>query len=215
MADDKERAENRAEARFETICGVILALFAAILAWSDMQAGNVAEDRALAANDQVSTYSWYQSKSIKQNLAENTHELLTALSAADAFSASQSMLELKLKDMQTDIDRYGKEKTEILKGSSIVGEENWTQDMDGQMGVITGADQYKERVDSLGAIDNTFDSAGLFLQLCLVLGALSLVFKQPLPRYGFLLAMIAVGFVGIIYTAQGFLAYQAVLQPPA
>jgi hypothetical protein len=210
MSEASEQAKNRTESHFETVCGIILALFAAILAWSDMQAGNVAEDRALAANNQVSTYSWYQSKSVKQNLAENSHDLLSSLAEADAFSQTRSMLDVKLKEMQADIDRYGKEKNEILKGSSEVGEANWAQDMAGELGKITGADQYKVLVDRLGVVDNIFDKAGLLLQLCMVLGALSLVFKQRVPRFGFLLAMIGVGVAGAVFTVQGYLAYLAV-----
>jgi len=34
------------------------------------------------------------------------------------------------------IQKYGAEKTEILIGSATISQENWTQDLDGEMGQI-------------------------------------------------------------------------------
>lgn len=205
-----EPQRSSSEDRFEVICGVLLAIFAAILAWADVGGSNVAEDRSLSSDSQTSAYAWYQSKGIKQALAEGQRDTLAGLLIAGSFTAAQAPgVTVQLKDLDAQIKRYDKEKAEILKGSQAVGKENWTQDVAGEMGKIIGADEYKARVEQLNAIDNIYDNAGLFMQLCLVMGALSLVFKFMPLRLSFLGASILLGAYGFFQAIRGFLAYSA------
>lgn len=210
MAQDDVTVADRSEDRFELICGVMLALFAAMLAWADVGGSNVAEDRSLSSDSQTSAYAWYQSKGIKQSLAEGERNTLSALLQSGTISADKSAsLQARVTKLDTEIERYGKEKAEILKGSDAVGKDNWVQDVDGAMGQVIGADEYKARVAKLNEIDNIYDNAGLFLQICLVMGALSMIFKRPLVRYGFVTAMIVVGTYGFITALKGYMAYTA------
>jgi hypothetical protein len=208
-AEAQSKADHN-EDRFELICGVLLALFAAILAWADVGGSNVAEDRSLSSDAQTSGYAWYQSKGIKQALAEGERDTLKNLLAAGSFTAQQApVITKQLADIEANIERYNKEKAEILKGSAAVGKDNWVQDVDGAMGKVIGADEYKARVGKLNEIDNIYDNAGLFLQICLVMGALSMIFKRPLVRYGFVTAMVGVGIYGFITALKGYMAYTA------
>jgi len=193
---------------FETLSGALLALFAAVLAYADLGGGNVAEDRELADNAQASAYSWYQSKGIKQQLAESEISLIESLIISGSIDKERrGAMASRIESLSDKADRYDREKEEILKGSAAVGEQNWAQDINGEMGKIIGADEYKARVEALNGIDNTFDRAGLFLQLCLVIGALSLLFRIPTLRVTFLLLTLGLGLAGAWYTLQGSLAY--------
>lgn len=203
-------AEDRAESRFETLAGVLLAIFAAILAWSDLGGSNVDEDRTLSSHGQVSTYSWYQSKSIKQSLAQNQYDILAALAMTGLSDEQTQKTEQQLAKLEAKIERYEKEQQEILQGSSVVGEENWAQDIGGKLGIIIGADQYKARVEQLNAADNIYDKAGLLLQLAIVMGALSLVFKQRTPRFMFLGLLIVIGLIGTAISISGYLYAQRI-----
>lgn len=201
----------KAEQRFETICGALLAIFAAVLAFSDLGGGNANEDRGLADNAQASQYSWYQSKSIKESLAENQLSMLSSLNEAGSFTTEvQPQISQQLATLEEDVERYSKEKKEILLGSAKVGQENWAQDIAGEMGKVIGAEEYKAKVEALNAVDALYDSAGLYLQLCLVIGALSLLFKVPPIRYAFLGLCLVLGCIGCWYTIMGQLAYAKV-----
>jgi hypothetical protein len=210
MDEAKTKQEQQGMDRFEVICGVLLALFAAILAWADVGGSNVAEDRGLSSDSQTSAYSWYQSKGIKQSLAEGQRNTLSGLLESGTISADKAAaMQAQITKVEGDIERYKKEKDEILKGSKAVGKDIWAQDVNGEMGKIIGADEYKARVERLNEIDNIYDNAGLFLQLCLVMGALSLVFKLPMLRFSFVAAMVGLGCYGFITAIKGYMAYLA------
>jgi hypothetical protein len=197
--------EDRAR-RFEMLIGLLLALWAAALATCDLGGSNADNGTLLAANDAASAYSWYQSKSIKQSLAENELALLETLSESGSIApAAASGIGERIKATGEDVGRLKKEKTEILKGSTVVGEANWAQDVDGKLGQVTGAQEYEAQSDALAKVGDTFDNGSLLLQLCLAVGALCLLFTQPLPRSLFFWAMNLLGAGGLFFCVQGYL----------
>ncbi|HVS00290.1 MAG TPA: DUF4337 domain-containing protein, partial [Thermoanaerobaculia bacterium] len=158
---------------FEVWCGVVIALFAAVLAITDLGAGKYGDDELLAHNEKNGAYLWYQSKGIKETLVEGQRDTLQALVASGSIQPSQlPAVQALIQDLNGRADRYGKEKSEILLGSRTVGQANWVQDVDGEMGKVTGAKQWETRSSTLGAAGDTFDYSTFFLQLCLVLGAI-------------------------------------------
>ena len=74
MTDAKKRL-------YEILFGVTLAVFAAVLAVADLGGGKYGGDEGLASNEKASALMWYQSKSIKQTLAEGQSETLRSLLA--------------------------------------------------------------------------------------------------------------------------------------
>ncbi len=195
---------------FEVWCGVVIALFAAVLSITDLGAGKYGDDELIAQNEKNGAYLWYQSKGIKETLVEGQRDTLQALVASGSIQSQQlPAVQTLIQDLNGRVDRYGKEKSEILLGSTTVGQANWAQDVDGEMGKITGAQQWESRSSSLGAAGDTFDYSTFFLQLCLVLGAISLVVQNARMRTAFFLAMIALGIVG---TGFSLLAFQQAAQ---
>ncbi|MFN8415897.1 MAG: DUF4337 domain-containing protein [Cytophagaceae bacterium] len=197
--------------KIELTIGVIIALFAAILAINDLGAGRYGDDEMIAHNQQAKQYSWYQSKSIKQNLHENQVDLLETLEHTNVINQeSKSLLDSIRKEKIEEIKRYKKEKKEILLGSSEVGQDNWMlEDDSGKMGNITGAKQWEETAEQLGGAGDYFDLGTLFLQICIVFGAISLVIQKTSTRRIFLYLMIFVGVLGTIFT---IFAYQEALK---
>ncbi len=162
--------------RFEMICGVVIALFAAILAVNDLGAGKYGDDELIAHNEKSSGYLWYQSKGIKETQVEGQRDTLKALVAAGSIKADQlPAVEGLIARLDGKLERYGRERREILLGSRTVGEENWVQDVNGKMGQVTGAKEWEARAEALGGVGDVFDHGTFFLQLCLVLGAISLI----------------------------------------
>lgn len=146
------------ENNFEIKCGIVIAIFAAVMALSDMFAG-----KSISANTVV-------------NLKSHTDRLTKK------------------------IDRYKKEKAEILKGSSQVGKDNWVQDVDGKYGEVIGAQEYEKKIEILGSAGDQFDLSNLFFQICLVMGAISLVLTKPKLREVFFYVMISLGLLGTGYS---------------
>jgi len=195
---------------FELICGLAIAILAAALALNDLGSGKFGGDEIAARSGGEKAYAWYASKGLKENLAEGQRDTLAALLDAGIIAPDKSSGVAKtLEHLDGQIARYKKEKKEILLGSAAVGPENWVQDVDGKLGQIKGAKEWEGEIDTLDSAGDVFDMGTLFLQLCLVLGAISLIMKEPRLRWSFFTAMLVLGGVGIIYSARAFwMAFQ-------
>lgn len=195
-AIDDENGEGQSST-FEMICGLTLAVLAAILAITDLGAGKYGADEIIAHNQKANAFDWYQSKGIKQSLVEGQRDMLRLLLDAGLVAAdNQARMSTMLGGLDQEIDRYKKEKKEILLGSGTVGEANWVLEQDGERGQIKGAKVWETEAEALGEVGDTFDLATLFLQICLVTGAISLLLKGERLRnafYGLTIGLSAVG----------------------
>ena len=197
--------------RFEGWCGLTLAVFAAVLAVTDLGAGKYGDDELIAHNEKNGAYLWYQSKGIKETLVEGQRDTLKALVQAGSIRPEQQpAIETMITSLDADATRYGKEKKEILLGSNTVGQENWAQDVGGEMGKITGANEWEAQAESLGKAGDVFDISTFFLQLCLVAGAISLILQVDRMRWSFFTAMVLLGLAGSWFSVQAFLAVGAI-----
>jgi Domain of unknown function (DUF4337) len=203
MDENKER-------RFEIWCGLVLALFAAVLAITDLGAGKYGDDELIAHNEKGGAYLWYSSKGIKETLVEGQRDTLKALVVAGSIQPSQlAAVEKIIASLDADAARYGKEKKEILLGSRGVGQEGWAQDVKGEMGKVVGATEWEALAIGLGKAGDVFDYSTFFLQLCLVAGAISLVLQVDRMRWSFFFAMVLLGVIGTGFSVQAFLAAAA------
>ena len=192
--------------RFEIISGITLAFFAAILAVSDLGGGKFGDDEIMGTNERANIYAWYQSKSVKQSLAEGQGDLIRVLLDSGSIQLEQTAaLKTSLEKLDEEIARYKKEKKELLLGSEAVGKENWIQDVDGELGKITGAKQWEDKLAILGRAGDRFDLSVLFLQLSLVLGAISLVLQDEKMKWMFYGLMVAIGAIGAAFTLRAYL----------
>ncbi|AUN99480.1 hypothetical protein C0V70_15465 [Bacteriovorax stolpii] len=187
---------------FEIKCGVLIAIFAAIMALSDMFAGKYGEDEIKFINEKSSAYMWYQAKSIRETNVEGQRDLInTMIEGKGANDPAVVKLREHTDKLTKKIERYEKEKKEILLGSSKVGEANWVQDVDGKLGQVIGAKEYEEKIEILGRAGDQFDLSNLFFQLCLVMGAISLVVKKEKLQQIFFFVMIGLGLIGSVFSA--------------
>ena len=109
--------------RLDLIAGVVLSLFAACMAINDLGAGKYGDDEMIAHNKQAAMYFWYQSKSLKQSIVEGQRDLIMALVASNTIEEKKvSAMDTFSNTLTLEINRYKKEKNEILNGSKAVGE---------------------------------------------------------------------------------------------
>jgi hypothetical protein len=192
--------------RFELLAGLTLAVFAAVLAVVDLGGGKYGDDEIIGTNEKASLYQWYQSKSIKQSVAEQQGSLLTALLEAGAVApAGETAIRAQIAKSESEVARYDAEKAEILKGSDAVGAAGQVLEMDGEKGKIVGTKGWEATLATLGASGDKFDMSTLWLQLSLVLGAVSLVLQAQRLKNIFYGAMVIGGVLGSVY---GVLAFQ-------
>jgi hypothetical protein len=202
MAEETEDGKKR----FETWCGLVIAVFAAVLAITDLGAGKYGDDELIAHNEKGGAYLWYQSKGIKETLVEGQRDTLKALVEAGSIKPEQiPAIQTMIKSLDSDAMRYGKEKKEILLGSKTVGQENWAQDIGGEMGKVIGAQEWQAKADVLNDVGDTFDYSTFFLQICLVMGAMSLILQDAKLSRTFFTAMIVLGLVGTGFAVMAFL----------
>lgn len=204
MAETDEEKDGKGN-RLELLTGLLLAIFAAVLAINDLGAGRYGDDEKIAHNKHTEMYNWYQSKSIKQSLLKGQIELMRTLDQAEAIKPElKEAIEGNIAKMQKKIDTYDKEMREIQQGSKVVGKENWAQDVKGEMGQITGAEEYKVIYEKLDEAGDVYDLATLFLQLCLVCGAISLLLQGEGSRKAFIGIMVVLGLIGSWYCWQAY-----------
>src|SRR3954463_16082186 len=81
--------ETSPEAYWELRFGLTLAIFAAALAINDLGAGKFGDDEIKETNEKASSYMWYQSKGIKESLAEGQRDLIRTLLQAGAIASDK------------------------------------------------------------------------------------------------------------------------------
>jgi hypothetical protein len=211
MLQDKNKREtvevSVASERAEAIGGVLIALFAALMAISQMVNGELEEEMMIAHNNVVSYSSWYQSKSIKESLKESELDYLVALIESGIVTEDKvSVINQKIVEVKDKIIKYDAEKTEILLGSAKVGKENWVQDMEGKMGIITGVKEWEQLTQTYDYATKRFDYALLFYQICIVLGAVCIIiYDNPTLQKGLIVLMIIFGITGTFLSVYGYL----------
>jgi hypothetical protein len=195
--------------RFELLAGLTLAVFAAVLAVVDLGGGKYGDDEIIGTNEKASLYQWYQSKSIKQAIVEQQQGLLTALLDAGAVApAGIGAVTAQIAAADEEVKRYDAEKNELLRGSVAVGAAGQVLEVDGQKGQIVGTEAWEDTLATLGAAGDKFDLSTLWLQLSLVLGAVSLVLQAQRLKTIFYGAMVLGGVVGTVF---GVLAFQVAM----
>jgi len=193
--------------RTETIGGISIAIFAAILAITELVNNNLEKERMISHSQFVNYSNWYQSKSIKQSLKESELDYLTALTET-GIVPNDKIKHFKTKITQTKsmVLKYEAEKTEILVGSSNVPRQHWAQDLDGEMGRIVGINEWEKLTQEYETATQKFDLGKLLFQICIVLGAVCIIIRdnEKLQK-NYIVLMLVFGTIGILISAYGFI----------
>lgn len=190
----------------EAIGGVLIAFFAALMAIAQMVNGELEEEMMIAHNKVVNYSNWYQSKSIKESLKESELNYLETLIVAGLVpKENEASVASKLTETKAQIKKYGDEKIEILLGSTNIPKEEWAQDLDGQMGAITGVKEWEALANEYDVATQKFDIGMLFFQISIVLGAICIIiYDNPKLQKGFITLMVVCGIIGLILSIYGY-----------
>jgi hypothetical protein len=193
------------EKKHELLISILIAVFAAVLAINDLGAGRYGDDEMIAHNKRTEEFNWYQSKSIKQTLKEGQLDLILALEKSNSIKEDNKLMmdTFKLKKVE-EIERYEKEKKEILEGSANIDSSEWILEVDHKKGQIIGAKEWEVISERLGIAGDYFDLASLFLQICIVFGAIGLVVQSPSIQNKFMYLMIGLGITGFVFSVLAY-----------
>ena len=212
MSEDKAEEAQDAADTFEFLTGLVIAIFAAILSLNGLGGGKFGGDEAIANIDKSNQYSWFQSKSIKKTLAEGQVTTLETLVDTGLVPAEKKeAIDKLVGKFKGKVEKYDHETKVILDGSSAHEKEEWFSKLDDDMKGVTGAKEHEVKASGLNDAGDIFDYGELFLQLCLVLGAVSLVIKKAKLKKIFFGVMILCGGVGSVFTVLAFRAAWAFL----
>lgn len=201
---ENEINQEKFESHFEMKAGIIIAVFTAVLAIAGLAGDSYGESILIANGEKISAYDWYSSKSIKQTTLEAQRASIEAMitSGTVASESKQDIYNL-MAELDKNIDRYKKEKYEILVGSGNVSPDDWAQDVDGELGKVIGAEEWETEIAEIEEAAAKMDLADLWLEICLVIGAISLVMRVPRRKSTFLGFTVIIGLLGTFYTIYG------------
>jgi Domain of unknown function (DUF4337) len=167
-SDAKERTNN--------LVAVTVAVLAVFMAITKVTDDNICQAMVKEKSHEVNTWSYYQSKSVKQNLAELGRTELAGL-ARNSTGENQAQLEAKVAHYDEEIARYETEKAEIKNK----------------------AEQHAKNYDALNFRDDQFDLSDATLSIALgMLAVTALTGKRWL-----LFASWAMGGVGALIGVAG------------
>jgi len=165
--------------RLEKLVALTTAIIAVFLSISSILGSNADSDTLIFrghANDQ---WSYYQSKSIKQNLYESNLQMLTIEFARPTNTGEfKKMVEEKIKNNQEKISKYETEKNEIKKK----------------------AEDFETLSEKSNEQGDVYDMAEGFYQIAIILAAVALIAKQKkMWLLSCLLGAVAVCITGYAY----------------
>ena len=173
MTDDTGK---KTEDAFQKKLGLTMALVATVFSITGWAANKYGSAQSGAEQKIAYMHDWYNTKGIKQNLAEGQRDLLTALLESGTISSDKvKTLEQNIAATNANIVRYKKEKAEMTLGSKTVGRENWAQEIDGKLGLVIGTKELELKVASLEPALGRFQLSYLFFQFSLFAGSVSLM----------------------------------------
>jgi hypothetical protein len=175
----QESASDRANSRMNDWIGVLVALAATLMAIGNIKDGNVGQAMSKAQAKAVDAWSYYQAKSTKQVIAENTAaQLRVQVDTVATSGAARQKLEEQAAHYADEARRYDREKDEIKKQ----------------------AEGFEAEYERLNVFDDQFDMAEAAFTVAIALGGITALTRHKLLLAGATFLVSA----GIAFEAAGF-----------
>jgi hypothetical protein len=184
-----EAVESASDSKLNSVIALLVALTATFMALSGVKAGNLGQGMAEAQAQMVNSWSYYQAKSTKQNLAEATLVQLEVQRAAGVALPAAVLAEIdaKIAKYKADVARYETEKADIKKQ----------------------AEGYQNTYSELNVHDDQFDLSDAALSVAIALfGITALTQKKGLLYFAIVFMLF-----GLVFGLAGFFRWN--LHPEA
>jgi len=176
-----EAVEQASESRLHGWIALLVAITATFMALSGVKAGNLGQGMAEAQAQMVNSWSYFQAKSTKQNLAEATLvqlQVQRAVAATTMTPEALAALDKQIAKYDANVKRYETEKNEIK----------------------TQAEGYQKEYQTLNVHDDQFDLSDAALSVAIALFGVTALTKK---RWLMVFAMAFVAF-GFFFGLAGF-----------
>lgn len=167
-----ESLEHASESKLNSKIAIFVAITATFMAICNIKGGNIVQNMSKAQSRAVNGWSYFQSKSTKQNLAENTIELLNIQAIATKDVATTLEINKKLQKYKEKVERYEKEKGEIK----------------------IQAEAEEASYDAMNIFDDQFDMTEAMLSIAIALFGLSAL-TQKKQLFYFALSLSSAGLI--------------------
>lgn len=172
-----ESLEHASEGRLNSKIAIFVAITATFMAICNIKGGNIVQNMSKAQSKAVNNWNYFQAKSTKQNLTENTVELLTSQLMNTNNAKAVAEIEKKIAVYKEKIARYEREKNEI-KADAEAAEKSY---------------------DEMNVFDDQFDMTEAILSIAIAMFGLTALtqkralfyFALTLSTGGFLLGITA------------------------
>jgi hypothetical protein len=145
----QEPIEQATKNKINSRVALFVAITATFMALCNVKDGNIVQNMSLAQAHSIDSWSYFQAKSTKQSIAENTLELLKR----ETNAPNQDLI----KKYEDEVARYEKEKSEIK----------------------TEAEGFQKEYDGLNLFDDQFDMTDALLTIAIAMfGITSLTQKK-------------------------------------
>lgn len=176
-----ESVENAGDARLHNVIALLVAVTATFMALCNVKDGNIVQSMAQEQASAVDGWSYYQSKSTKQSVAEGILDELqiqrdTAGPAAPP--ATLATLDRKIAEYGAKVQRYEREKGDIKRE----------------------AEGHQRQYDALNVHDDQFDLSEAALSVAIALMGVTALTRR---RWLLIVAIVFVGF-GMLFGLAGF-----------
>jgi hypothetical protein len=176
-----EAVDKGKESRLNGLVAVMVSITATFMALCNVKDGNVVQAMQQAQSNGVDAWSYYQSKSTKQHLAEAMVDQLTVQrdATSNLSAEGRALIDRKIADYTAKVKQYEAEKAEIKRT----------------------AEGYQKQYDALNLHDDQFDMAEASLSISIALfGVTALTQKRWLLAVGgaFVLFGFVLGLAGFL-----------------
>jgi hypothetical protein len=178
-----QQLETMSVSKLNSQIAVIVAIAASLVTIFNIKDNNIVQAMTQAQAHGVDAWAYYQAKSTKQHLAENTRDQLELMLMVNeqAKPAAKVKIEGLLNKAKENVLKYEKDKAEIK----------------------AQAEGYQREYDEINIRDDQFDLAEALISLSLsIFGITALTQKKPLFYFGLGLCSL-----GIIFGLAGFLGW--------
>lgn len=167
-----ESIERASENKLNSKIAIFVAITATFMAICNIKGGNIVQNMSKAESKAVNYWSYFQAKSTKQNLTENTVELLSSQLLNANGATAKADIEKKISAYKEKIARYEKEKTEIK----------------------AEAEAQEKAYDDMNVFDDQFDMTEAILSIAIAMFGLTAL-TQKKPLFYFALTLSSFGFI--------------------
>lgn len=166
-----ESVEHASESKLNSKIAIFVAITATFMAICNIKGGNIVQNMSKAQSKAVNNWSYFQSKSTKQNLSENMIELLNTQLESTKDSAVRKDIEAKIAKYKEKVTRYETEKNQIK----------------------SDAEAQEKSYDDMNIFDDQFDMTEAMLSIAIAMYGLSAL-TQKKKLFYFALALSITGF---------------------